>query len=376
MSKNVLNKYNPDQVSFPGETLLEALNERSMTQADLARRMGRPNKTVNEIIQGKSAITSETALQLENVLGISATFWLNRQRYYDEYIAKEQERTRLSKMEDWIERFPIKKMAELGWIQVLDDKVNQTIELLRYFGVASPSQWDVISQKTVASFRLARSYDSDIEDITVWLRKGELLAQEIPCEPFNQQKFISLLKSEIRALTREKPAIYQQKLQSLCASAGVAVVFVPQLPKARVSGATRWLSPEKAIIQLSLRYKTDDHLWFTFYHEAGHIVLHGKKDIYLETINAKSLETKEKEEEVDKFAAEILISEKDLSRFLDSIPPDQYPSKESIIKFADDIGIAPSIVVGRLQHDKLPVEKPVPYSYYHDLKAHLEWIKP
>ncbi len=104
-----MNKYNPDQVSYPGETLLEALNERSMTQADLARRMGRPNKTVNEIIQGKSAITSETALQLENVLGISATFWLNRQRYYDEYIAKEQERTRLSKMEDWIERFPIKK---------------------------------------------------------------------------------------------------------------------------------------------------------------------------------------------------------------------------------------------------------------------------
>jgi HTH-type transcriptional regulator / antitoxin HigA len=90
MVNSIENSYNPDYVSHPGETLVEILSEKSMSQAELARRLGRPKKTVNEIIQGKSGITSDTALQLEKVLGIPAGFWVNRQRYYDEYLAKKR----------------------------------------------------------------------------------------------------------------------------------------------------------------------------------------------------------------------------------------------------------------------------------------------
>ena len=82
MSNVIQNQYTPDYVSPPGETLQEVLEERGMSQAELAERTGRPKKTINEIINGKAAITPETALQLERVLGIPASFWNNRERRY------------------------------------------------------------------------------------------------------------------------------------------------------------------------------------------------------------------------------------------------------------------------------------------------------
>lgn len=152
----------------------------------------------------------------------------------------------------------------------------------------------------------------------------------------------------------------------LCADAGVAVVFVPQLPQTRTCGATRRLNPNKALIQLSLRYKTNDHLWFSFFHEAGHILLHGKRNVFLEGGSVQGVEEQDKEEEANKFAADILIPLDELKRFLAS---GQYRSKAGIVQFAKEIGIAPGIVVGRLQHDgKLP------QGHCNELKCRLEWV--
>ena len=372
MASKISNSYRPDYVSHPGITLLDVLNDRGMSQAELSRRSGRPKKTINEIIQGKSAISSITALQFEKVLGIPSEFWLDRQRHYDESLARLEERNQLEKLSGWLDKFSLNNMIKMGWINQFENKIDQTIELLSFFGVASPDQWDVITQDTVAAFKLAKTYESSIEDLTAWLRMGEILAQKIYCEPYNESKFIYHLNNEIRDLTVTPPEVFQSKLRDICSSVGVAVVFVPQLPNAKVCGATRWLSPEKALIQLSLRYKTDDHLWFTFYHEAAHIVIHGKRDIYLETSKNK-LETKEKEDQADKFAADILIPPDELELFLESIPSGRYPSKNQIAQFSNQIGIAPSIIVGRLQHDRLPTDNPLPYTHFHDLKKRFVW---
>lgn len=374
MENKIKNQYKPDFISHPGETILELLEEKSLTQAELSRRMGRPKKTINEIVQGKAAITTETALQLERVLGVSSRFWLTRQRHYDESVTRLEERKKISKFKGWIDKFPIKSLIDLGWIEKREDEVDQVLELLNYFGVATPDQWEAITQRTAASFRLAKAYESNLAELAVWLRRGEILSQSIKCKPFELDGFLKLLKNDIRELTLELPNSFQSRLIDLCSSVGVAVAFVPQLPKARVSGATRWISPDKAVIQLSLRYKTDDHLWFTFYHEAGHIVLHGKRDIYIEAINNNvEKKEKEKEEEADRFAADILIPPEKLNDFLNSFPKDRFPPKSFIEDFAYELGISPGIVVGRLQHDQLPKENPVPYSHYNDLKNRLTW---
>jgi HTH-type transcriptional regulator / antitoxin HigA len=163
----------------------------------------------------------------------------------------------------------------------------------------------------------------------------------------------------IRALTREEPQVFVPRLTDLCAAAGVAIVFVPELPKTGVSGATRWIG-DRAVIQLSLRYKSNDQLWFTFFHEAGHILKHGRKEIFIESNGLDG----EKEEEANAFARDKLIPPEELRRFLQH----WNQSNEGIIAFADRIGIAPGIVAGRLQHDGL-----LPNSHGNKLKIYYRW---
>jgi addiction module HigA family antidote len=359
MESKIQNRYNPDQVSSPGDTLLEVLEERGMTQVELAERTGRPKKTINEIINGKAAITPETALQLERVFNIPASFWNNRERRYREFLAQQEEKKRLAQQVPWLKGIPVTAMIRSGWIRRCEDKVEKLREVLNFFAVASPEQWESIWLNNHIDFRKSQAFQSDPGAIAAWLRRGEIEASEIVCAYYNANKFKDTLQ-KIRTLTLEPPEIFQPKVVQLCAEAGVAVVFLPELPKMRTSGATHWLNADKALIQLSLRYKTDDHLWFTFFHEAGHILLHGKRDFFLEGTGVVSVEDQEKENEANKFSADILIPPGDLKRFLAS---SSKISQVNIIQFANDIGIAPGIVVGRLQHDKV-----LPSSHCNDLK--------
>lgn len=364
MSNEIQNQYAPDYVSPPGETLQEMLEERGMSQAELAERTGRPKKTINEIINGKAAITPETALQFERVLGAPASFWNNRERYYRESLARQAERESLLEQVTWLEQVPVKAMIKFGWIQQFQDKVEQLREVLNFFSVVSPEQWRDIWCKTDIYFRKSQAFKSDFGDVAAWLRQGEIEAAKISCAPYDEYKFREVLQ-HIRKLTLEPPEIFQPEVVHLCASSGVAVVFIPQLPKTRTCGATRWLKPEKALIQLSLRYKTNDHLWFGFFHEAGHILLHGKRDIFLEGKGIQAAEEEEKEKQANEFAEDILIPSTKYQAFITS---EQYRSKTGILQFASEIGVAPGIVVGRLQHSGV-----LPKSHCNDLKERFEW---
>lgn len=354
-------QYSPDYAVAPGETLLEVLERLGMSQAKLAERIGRPKKTINEIIKGKAAITPETALQFERAFRIPASFWNNLQRNYDAAVARSEERERLRKYLSWLRQIPVRAMVQRGWIRSLNDRVDQLQEVLAFFGVASPEQWDEIWANTSVAFRMATAFKSNPCAVAAWLRQGELEAHQIECAPFDKDRFLGVLAS-VRSLTVEPPEVFQPELIDSCARAGVAVAFVPQIPGARISGATRWISPEKALVQLSLRYKSDDQLWFTFFHESAHILLHGKRKIFLE--GEASSGSEREEEQASKFAVDFLIPRDEVDRLLE----EGKPTKQAIEEFADQIGIAPGIVVGRLQHDCV-----IPYSHCNGLKRRLEW---
>ena len=355
------NEYHPDSVSAPGETLLETLETIEMSQAELAKRMRRPVKTINEIVQKKAAITAETALQLEQVLHIPASFWLKREQQYREHLARLAEEQRYADWVGWLKELPIKEMMRRDWMPYCTSEPRQVSEALKFFGVASPEAWQDIWEHKVIVYRKSTALESQFGTVTTWLRRGEIEAQKIEVAPYNADAFRTALK-HIRVLTVEPVSFFQGELVRLCANAGVAVVFVQELPKTGISGATQWLTATKALIQLSLRYKTDDHLWFTFFHEAGHILRHGKRQVFLE-VDQK--EKKVAEDEADTFATNILI---DPTRWLRFVKQDSYRSKAAIQEFAREIGIAPGIVVGRLQH-----EKHLPFDHCNDLKRHLDW---
>ncbi|HLG63247.1 MAG TPA: HigA family addiction module antitoxin [Ktedonosporobacter sp.] len=361
MASRLQNEYQPDLVSSPGETLLETLETISMSQAELARRMGRPVKTINEIVQGKAAITAETALQLEQVLHIPASFWLRREQQYRESLARLAEKQHLAGWVEWLKEIPVREIMRRGWMPSCSDKSQQVLEALKFFSVASPEAWRAIWEDKVVVYRKSAALASNFGAVTAWLRQGEKEAQAIETAPYNAEAFQEALK-HICTLTEEPVSVFQQKLMQLCADAGVAVVFVQELPKTGICGATQWLTPKKALIQLSLRYKTDDQLWFTFFHEAGHILRHGKRQIFLEI---EQKDRKEAEDEADKFATDILIEP---ARWKSFVEGSSCRSKTGIKQFAQTVGIAPGIVVGRLQH-----EQRLPFNYCNDLKRRLEW---
>ena len=366
MNKVAGNQYVPDNVSPPGETLLDVLEEREMSQSELAERTGRPKKTISEIINGKTAITSDTALQLERVLGIPARFWNERERNYQDSLARRRESQRLEQNLAWLNKFPVKEMVKLRWIESSKDKVNQLQILLNFFAVASPEQWESYWGSQPVAYRKSVAFVSDGAAITAWLCKGQLSAEQISCKPYSGSKFKKALV-EIRNLTTQPQAVFQSKMVSLCAEAGVAIVFTPELPKTRVSGVTRWLSAQKALIQMSFRYKSNDHLWFTFFHEAGHVFQEKKDEMFLEGQVEYDPEHP-LEVEANEFAGNFLIPPESLTQFLEEFKADRLASV-AIQKFADEVGIAPGIVVGRLQHDKK-----LPQNYCNDLKEKFDWV--
>lgn len=363
MIKGTGSYFCPDVVFPPGDTLQETLEFIGMTQIELAERLGRPEKTISEIIKGKTAITPGTALQLERVLGVPAEFWQNLEQEYRIYKARMCESKALEEQTGWLDSVPVKEMIHLGWIPSTANKTDQLRSVLQFFGMASTDSWTNWYAAPQAAYRKSRAFESNPGAVAAWLRAGEIEAQKIQSAPFVRQSFEEAL-AVIRGLTREKPEMFVPKMKSLCSDAGVVVVFTRDLPKTRVCGAARWLTKDKALIQLGLRYKTDDHLWFTFFHEAGHILLHGKKEIFVEEVDP---EKEEYEQEADSFAANCLIPAKHYRRLLGLKGTNGF--RESVVRaFAEEIGIAPGIVVGRLQYDKF-----IPFTHLNSLKAHYQW---
>lgn len=336
-------EYSPDFVSCPGKTVQETLEHLGMSQSELAERTDRPQKTISEIIHGKAAITPETALQFERVFGVPARFWNNLEQQYREFLARSAERRQLETETQWLQELPLKEMINRGWLSSSSDPVEQLRSILNFFGVASPRKWLEICPAAV--FRNAKSFERKPASVAAWLRKGELLAQDISCNSYDETAVKKRLP-KLRALTVTRQEIFIPELIRLCSECGVAVVFLQELPGTRLCGAARWLRPDKAFVQLSLRYKTDDQLWFTFFHEIGHILLHRKKDYF---IDEKKTIVDEKEKQANEFSSNLLLPFAAYRHFVER----RVFTRETVHTFAAQIGIAPGIVVGRLQHDQL-----------------------
>jgi len=342
-SIQMVNEYTPDYLVTPGEVLEDFLENAGLTQASLADRTGLSKKTINEIIKAKSAITAETALKLERTLGRPAHFWSNLERQYQDDKTRLSDKIKLEKDLHWLDLFPINEMAKLGWIVKCKDKIQQLDVLLRFFALASPQQWEIVWVRELqAAFRKAESSNENAALVSTWLRKGEIEIHKQDCDQFDKQKFKNSL-NEIRKLTTEELNTFIPKLKSICAVAGVVLVFVPTLKRLGIYGATRWLN-NKYIIQLSLFRKSNDEFWFTIFHEICHILKHSRKELYIE---GNGLEN-EKEDEANIFAQNILIPPEQLKNLLES---NYKLTIHQIEQFARDIDIAPGIVVGRLQHD-------------------------
>ena len=344
--------YQPTEVSPPGETLAELIDERGITQAELARRMGRPLNPVNEMILGTKEITEDTAIELERVLGTPAHFWLAREAKYREFLARRRDANRMPDRMAWLDSLPLKQLQDIGKLPTgrLTPAFKATLvdPALRFFGVASPEGWQDQYGKVQAAFRRANpAKQTDNAAITAWLRLGELEAQNALQSsdlPLYNAEILHTSISAMRALSTRPAADIGSGLKALCAKAGVVLLFVPPFAGTHVSGVARWLG-DRPLIQLSLLGKWSDVFWFSFFHEVAHILKHGKRAVFLDDASSGAATATKEETEANQFAADVLVTPADRRRLaqIDF-------TADSVCRFATQINIHPGIVVGCLQH--------------------------
>lgn len=254
---------------------------------------------------------------------------------------------------DWSRRFPLKEMRRFGF--TLAEGVSDAVALLNFFDVPSPEAWRARLDAHPVAFRQTQVFDARQEAVSAWVREAEIEAAKLTLADFDENRLRSSL-DELRRLTRERAGEALETATEICSRAGVAVVHVPELPRTRISGCARWLSDKHALVGLTIRYKTDDQLWFTFFHECGHILLHRHRQTFVIDNAAKHVgdkvvdpEMAKYEEEANRFAADTLVPPAALAEFLRL--HGKTLSNDEIHDFAESIGVGPGIVVGRLQHD-------------------------
>lgn len=346
------NQYSPDIVFHPATTLNEKLEEMGMSKKEFALRTGKPEKTIIAVLKEESSLTPEMAILFENVTQIPAQFWINKQARYNEYIARKKHEEAIAKASEWASQFPYAEMAKNKWVASTRKEEEKTINLLNYFGVASHSAWEklyVESELKVAAYTsLKQSHEPHA--ISAWLRQGEIQAKQIDAPIFDIKKLKSNIPA-MRQLMVKQPVDFFKQLQILCLNAGVILLFTPKLPKVPLSGSTRWLN-NTPLIQLTARYKKNDSFWFTFFHELGHIILHGKKYISLENVDFAASDP-EKEEEAHQFAVGLTFTYDQEKELLEN----KTISEQDIIDYAEKFNTHPAMIIGRLQHDGL-----IPYN--------------
>jgi len=257
------------------------------------------------------------------------------------------------KPSDWSRIFPVSVMRKLKFS--LPEGMSDADALLKFFDVPSPDAWRAKWSDYAVAFRQTQQFDFRREALAAWVREAEIIASQIPLAEFDEAKLRGSL-DELRWLTREKTQDGLDRAQLVCSKAGVALVLVPELPGTRISGCARWLSDKHAMVGLTIRYKWADQLWFTFFHEVAHILLHRLRRLFVIDNAVDHMgdavvdpEMARYEEEADRFAADTLIPPAALAEFLRL--HGRTLTNDEIHDFAESIGVGPGIVIGHLQHD-------------------------
>ncbi|WP_228510090.1 MULTISPECIES: ImmA/IrrE family metallo-endopeptidase [Curtobacterium] len=329
----------PDFVVATGDYLEEWMTEQDVSGAELARRLGVSRKHVSELLSGKATLSQAVSIALSDVTGVPARIWNLYESAYREELARRAAADRYVAQHDEASQFPLKYLRELGVITANSrDKAGTVRELLDFFGVASIDAWRRTWSEGSVAYRRTTVDRDDAREIAVWLTIAERETARRDVSPYDAAALRALLPT-LRALTAaELPSSIASAVE-LLARVGVALCFVPPVPGLGVYGATRWMGGTP-ILQLSLLRKTDDQLWFTLFHEIGHVLLHGD-DHQLHLGDDGS----DAELEANQFASDLLIPRE----FLDRLPLTR--NIGAVEELAKELGIAPSIVLGRAQRE-------------------------
>lgn len=338
----------------PGATIREQLNDRGMSQKEFSVRMDMSEKHISKLINGDVQLTAETAVRLEMVLGTPAKFWNNLEAIYREKIVKAKAEKAMEADAELVKQFPYSEMAKFGWVPATRDTKEKVVYLRKYFGVVNLSILGNEKITRIACRRLAITEKSDLA-LMAWAQEARIRADAVQTAPINMEGLI-LAIPELRRMTVLRPEEFCPQLKKCLADCGIALIFLPHLKGSFLQGAT-FMDGNKVVVGLTARGKDADKFWFSLFHELAHILLGH--------VGKLSGTSEEDEKDADQWSGNTLISPDDFEAFR----RERDYSERNVICFAKKQGIAPGIVVGRMQREGM-----IKYSMLNDLKEKYEIV--
>ncbi len=337
----------------PGATIKEQLNDRGMSQKEFAARMDMSEKHISKLINGDVQLTPETAVRLEMVLGVPAKFWNNLEAIYREKIIKAEAENAMDTDAEMAQQFPYSEMAKFGWVPETKEAKEKVVNLRKYFEVVELSLLGNEQITRIACRRLAITEKSDLA-LMAWAQEAKIKARDIQTAPINIKGLIIAAMPEIRKMTVLKPKEFCPKIKKCLADCGIALVFLPHLKGSFLQGVS-FMDGNKIVVGLTARGKDADKFWFSLFHELAHIALGH--------IGQPKGTSDTDEKAADKWSGDTLITADAFERFRS----ERDYSERSVIRFAGEQGIAPGIVVGRMQREGM-----IKYNVLNNLKEKYE----
>lgn len=320
----------------PGETIKEQLEDRRMTQKELAARMDMTEKHICKLLSGDVQLTPDVAMRLEMVLGVPASFWNNLEAGYREDLERVKAENEMDADLEEIKKFPYSVIAKLGWVPKATRPEDKVFNLRKFFEVIRLGLlFTVPGIAPGIAYRRQNVTEKSTYASMVWAQKAKLEARNIQVESINLKKLNSYIP-QIRKITHLAIKEAQKQLTELLKSCGIAFVVLPHIEGAFLHGAA-FYDRNKIVLGLTFRGKDADRFWFSFFHELAHILLGH--------VNRDANENDEKE--ANEFAKQTLIPKDDFEQFV----AERLFNKKRVLDFAGKIGIPPGIVVGRLQKE-------------------------
>lgn len=355
-----MSNFNPDWVSPPGQTLHDLILDSENNLQEFAHFIECNASFLKRLLVGDEIIDKKLAGELEKATGAPKYFWLEREKQYRDNLIRLKEKEDLEM--EWLSHIPFSEMVKLGWINKLSSKKDKIIECLNFFNVNSVNDWKMKYESMISTtvFRESQSFSSKNESVSAWLRRGEILSEKENINIFDKEKLKKNIQ-EIRSLCNiESKNVFVLELKRIFALCGVSFHILKAPKGCSASGATYWVD-NRPIILLSMRYLSDDHFWFTLFHEIGHILLHDNYSLIIESSGIKESLI---EKEANDFSEKVLIPIEYQSEFKKLRSNDL----RKIIKFSRKIGVSKGIIVGQLQNKKI-----IPNNYLNKLKVRYKW---
>lgn len=317
-----------------GDYLKDYLEARDISQSEFAIRMGVTQKHMNEILNGKTGITTEMAGNIERLTGINASFIIgieNRRKFEEKILEKFETKENIKKQIS--ERFCIKELKKRNWIKFKDETniIQLCIDLLDFMKI---KDFDVIPK--LEKNALFKKTGENFDKLTLWISHCDQITQNQEVDEYKSTNFNAIIQ-ELKECAYTTENYNPVEIQKILNKYGIYFCEEKALPGTKVRGCFK-LRGKKPAIYTNKNYCSKDSFYYELFHELGHC----KSDYNEAQKKVIFSGNDEQEKRADEFARNTMIP----NSIWKEIEKDF--SEENINKISIQYKIPLSFIVGRM----------------------------